>query len=267
MLFAVALTSALLASCADYTVVVDSTKAPDMAAYGERAKALCQVWYPKINALLYGAEHPYFYKEVRIVIEPGGPKRNPDGGFVVAWAVNGIMHLPAAWLAQQPRDFDTVVVHELTHIVTDNYALKLYCGGLRKVPCFFKIRFSHPNRGVDWLQESIPDYVAFAFFTQRLEPRLRRDERGCLKGYGPGVPYLHGLEGAQIPIGEKGYLKSYSVGASFLLWLEQTRNKNILRQFNIELTRLHGSKAVFKRLAGDSLDRSWRAFLAQDGRK
>lgn len=257
------LAGALLAEEPAFRVLVDTGGAPHLAAHAERARVICEEWYPRINAKLYGEGHPYLYRDVRIVIEPGGPKAGKSG-WVVAWAVNGTMHLPADWLQGDPPDFGTVVAHELTHIVTDNYAFKIArCDGFHAIPCFFKIHFYKPNRGVGWTEEAIADYVAFALFTQRLESRLRFNADGLLTGYDKSVPYLHGLQEYKIPLKKKGYQRSYSVGATFLVFLERAKNKDIVRLLNVALTQHRASPELIRKLAGRSVDALWKEFVEQ----
>jgi hypothetical protein len=52
------------------------------------------------------------------------------------------------------------------------------------------------------------------------------------------------------------------VGATFLLWLERTKDKDIVRKLNLELSTLKGSPAMFQRYCGAPLDKLWSEFLA-----
>jgi len=248
-----------------FHVVVDHLQSPEMAEYGARAKALCEEWYPKIDLILFGPNHGLVHREIRIVIESGEPKSVKTRGAVgyeVASSFGGVIRIRSKWLESRPKDFEAVIIHELTHVNQDNYALHLRCDGLRAFPCFFQIRLSHPNRGMDWVGESINDYVAWAVFRKTLQPRLRVDKQGYLSGQDDSVPYLHGLEKAKIRIPEKGYALSYAVGASFLLWLELTKDRDIIRKLNVAMSRLRASPKLFRQCCGAPVDRLWREFLA-----
>lgn len=266
---------AALSACAKLTaasagensfhVVVDSSKALEMAEYGEQAKALCEEWYPKINLILFGPNHGFAHSEIRILLKPGEPKTvkvRGKVGYEVASSSGGVIRISSEWLKTRPKNFEPLVIHELTHVNQDNYALVLRCDGLRALPCFFQIRFSHPNRGMDWVEESINDYIACVVFAKRLPPRLRLDMHGYLSGYDDSVPYLHGLEKAKMRIPEKGYQLSYAVGASFLRWLELTKDRDIIRKLNLAMTRLRASPELFRQCCGAPVDRLWREFLA-----
>jgi hypothetical protein len=245
-----------------FTVTVDSSKAPEAAPHGERAKALCEQWYIRINDALFGPGAPLKHRQIRITIEPGGPKDQ-----FIATSSLGNIRLYAEWCARNPKDFETVVIHELVHVNNDNYALHIArCDGIRKLPCLWKIHIARYNRGMDWVGESINDYVTFTVFRNILEPRLRLDQDGRLYGYDDSIPHFAGLQEHRAVIGSEGYRHSYSVGAAFLLWLERTKHKGLVQELNRELCRLKASPALFKRLCGAPLDKLWSEFVAASRR-
>jgi hypothetical protein len=120
------------------------SEVPDLQPWGRAAAALCQVWYPKIVAILRcdDSVRPlppvvtlYFEKEMR----------------GVAYASRGELHISANWVRSHPHDFG-MVVHELTHLV-------------QRYP---------RNRGAGWLVEGIADYVRLHHFEPEI-PRPRID--------------------------------------------------------------------------------------------
>ncbi len=105
--------------------------------------------------------------------------------------------------------------------------------------------------------------LAYAVFGRKLEPRLRLDKTGRLIGYDESASYLHGLEHAKIPMLKRGYQQSYTVGASFLLWLEQTKDRDIVRKLNVAMSKLQCSPQLLRQYTGASLDQLWGEFTRQ----
>ena len=147
------------------TIAVDTSKAPDVAAWGAKAGELCAVWYPKIHELLKsdGFTPP---KNVRLVFDP---------------AMKGVAHtsgaaitISAAWVRAQPDDWG-MVVHELTHVVQG------YTGG----------EF--------WVTEAIAEYIRDGHF----EPGVRKfeiSEKSSYKeGYRIAGSFLRWLEEQKNP--------------------------------------------------------------------
>jgi hypothetical protein len=198
-------------------------------------------------------------------MEPGHGKavrRKGLDGVESAYTWRGVIHLYPQLLQQNNTDVEALTVHELTHVVQDNYTLWLNCTGIQAVTCFFKKQFGDRDRGMRWASEAINDYVAFRLFRRRLEPVLRLDGDGRLRGYNDGVPLLRDLEKMNLPIGNKGYEISYAVAASFLLWLEETRDPEIIRKLNRAFSEHRCSRKLFQQWCGDTVDRRWLEFLA-----
>ena len=70
-----------------FQVSVDISKTPEATPYVGPVRALCEEWYPKINAVLFGKNYPLPFKEVRIVFEPKiekgtGADRVEAGGLI-----------------------------------------------------------------------------------------------------------------------------------------------------------------------------------------
>ena len=119
---------------------------------------------------------------------------------------------------------------------------------------------------MQWASEAINDYVAFRLFRNKLEPRLRLDGEGRLRGFVDGVPLLRDLEKAKLRFGKNSYEIGYAVASSFLLWLEQTRDREIVRKLNLAFSRHRCTRELFQESCGDTVDRRWLEFLAASRR-
>jgi hypothetical protein len=116
----------------------DTSKAPDLQPWGRAAEAVCQVWYPKVVAILKSDDaSPPPPPDVKIVFE------TMDG---VAYTAGGEIHISADWVRKHPNDFG-MVVHELTHVVQ-----------------------RYPRNRAGWLVEGIADYVRLRHFEPQLPP-------------------------------------------------------------------------------------------------
>jgi len=146
-----------------FTVTVDTTKAPECEAFAAKSKALVEEWYPKINEILFGKDHPLPATEVTLVFEP------MHG---VAHTSNHVIHISAKWVTQNaPNDYG-MVAHELTHVVQD-----------------------YRGKGDVWLTEGIADYIRDRYF----EPGVRHhqidpDKSSYHEGYGTAAAFLIWLE-------------------------------------------------------------------------
>jgi Peptidase of plants and bacteria len=122
----------------------DVSQVPDLQPWGRAAEALCQVWYPKIVAILHSDDSVRpLPSVVRLRFE-----KEMKG---VAYASGSEIHIAASWVQSHPNDFG-MVIHELTHLV------QRYPG----------------NRGAGWLVEGIADYVRLKDF-EPLIPRPHID--------------------------------------------------------------------------------------------
>ncbi len=161
-LAALLFTTAPLFAEAAFRVETDTTAAPECEEFAAKSKALCEEWYPKINEILYGKDHPLPVPVVRL-------KFAPMKG--VAYTTNDGIHIASEWVKKQPNDLG-MVAHELTHMVQD------YRGG-----------------GAGWLTEAIAEYIRDA----KYEPGVRhfRFEEGkstYKSGYNLGGTFLTWLE-------------------------------------------------------------------------
>jgi hypothetical protein len=119
---------------------------PELQPWGHAAEALCEVWYPKIVAILHSDDS---YRPLPSVVKLHFEKEMQG----VAYSSGGEIHISARWVPSHPNDFG-MVIHELTHLV-------------QRYP---------RNRGqqAGWLVEGIADYVRLGYF-EPLVPRPRID--------------------------------------------------------------------------------------------
>ena len=139
------------------TVRVDTSKAPECAAFAEKSKTLVEEWYPRINALLFDPTRPLPYSGITLIFEP------MKG---VANTTNNVIHISADWVTEKaPNDYG-MVIHELTHIVQDYH-----------------------GKGEGWLTEGIADYIRDRHFEKR-EHRIDPVKSSYRQGYGIAAAFL-----------------------------------------------------------------------------
>lgn len=109
-------------------ITVDSSAAPDLAAWGEKAKEICTAWYPEICRLLSTQDFKS-PKSLKFVFRTGQDAPAYTAGHEISIKVE--------WVRAHPDDLG-MMVHELTHVI-------------QAYP-----RNSH-NTG--WLVEGIADYI------------------------------------------------------------------------------------------------------------
>jgi hypothetical protein len=118
---------------------------PDLQPWGRAAAALCDVWYPKIVAILKSDDSVRpLPPVVKLFFE-----KEMDG---VAYSSGAEIHIAANWVRAHPNDFG-MVIHELTHLVQ---------------------RYPRNRVPAGWLVEGIADYVRLGSF-EPLIPRPRID--------------------------------------------------------------------------------------------
>lgn len=157
---------AMFAPAADFTVRVDTSKAPECEAFAAKSKALVEEWYPKINALLFDAARPLPVSEVVLIFEP------MNG---VAHASGNVIRVSAEWVTRKaPNDYG-MIVHELTHVVQD-----------------------YRGKGEGWLTEGIADYIRDGHFEKR-EHRIDPVKSSYRQGYGIAAAFLIWLEKTRRP--------------------------------------------------------------------
>ena len=106
-------------------VEVDFTDAPDVKEWAEKARDLCEKWYPVICEALASKDFTP-PREVRLVFK--------DEKKGIAYTTGARITVVADWVRKHPDDFG-MVIHELTHVVQ-----------------------AYP-KGVGWITEGIADYI------------------------------------------------------------------------------------------------------------
>jgi hypothetical protein len=222
-------TSALGSTEPAFQVRVDVSKVPNAAPYVQPVKALCEEWYPKINAILFGNAYPLPFKEVQVIFEPKlqkgvGSESIEAGGF----ADENTIRVNFPYLAHMSDDYRAMLIHELTH-VNQNYK---------------------ESPGTGWLLEGIADYVRHKYFERDIEPKLRE---------------LDGYPVDQVKLRKQGYRFGYTFASPFLFWLEIRKDKDLLIRLNKALREGSYSPDLFQQYCGAPLDELWREFISQSG--
>jgi len=122
------LLAALLPFCApdDKAVItVDYADVPDVKEWAEKARDLCEKWYPVISEALASKDFAP-PREVKLVFK--------DEKKGIAYTTGAKITVVADWIRKHPDDFG-LVIHELCHVVQ-----------------------SYP-KGVGWITEGIADYI------------------------------------------------------------------------------------------------------------
>lgn len=146
-----------------FKVTIDYSKAPECEAFATKSKALVEEWYPRINELLFGKDHPLPSADISLIFEP------MKG---VAHTGNAVIHISAEWVTKKaPGDYG-MVIHELTHIVQD-----------------------YRGKGEGWLTEGIADYIRDRHFEPGVRHQKIDPDKGSYKqAYGVAAAFLIWLE-------------------------------------------------------------------------
>lgn len=202
--------------------------------YVAPVKALCEEWYPKINAILYGEGAPLPFPTVEVILEPAiWSGTGQDRTVVPAYTNGNTIHVNSAYLVDIPDDYLAMMIHELTHV---NQAYG-------------------DQAGAGWLVEGIADYVRHKYYEKDIEPRLHLDVGGKLEGFELDRNH-HDFE-------HKGYMDGYTVTGAFLYWLEVRKDENIVPALNRALREKHYTDAIFQEHCGSPLEALWQEFVAQ----
>lgn len=122
------------------TITMDTTAAPDLEAWGQKAAEDCVKWYPILCEMLASPDFkPYSKISLRI--------RNMRG--VAATGRDGI-DISATYVRRHTNDFG-MVIHELTHVAQ-----------------------AYPSADPGWMTEGIADYIRISHFEPN-EPRPKID--------------------------------------------------------------------------------------------
>lgn len=146
-----------------FTITVDYSQAPQCQAFAEKSKTLVEEWYPKLNSILFGENHPLPYPAVKLVFKP------MKG---VAGTANNEITISEEWVTKKAPDDYGMVIHELTHVV-QNYK----------------------GKGDWWLTEGIADYTRDRHFEPgKRTHRIDRVKHSYKQGYGVAAAFLIWLE-------------------------------------------------------------------------
>ena len=206
------------------TIKLEFSTVPDARARAEDTRILYQEWYPRINDILFGSGHPLPYDELTVKFA-----QKPDYENVPAYALHGVIHVWYPYTISMPDSYSGMMIHELTHI-----------------------NQHYPNLPDDavWVSEGIADYVRHKYFEKDITPLLNANRNGILTGYSSKQPYFLSLQSGKVNLTQKGYLNSYTVAATFLYWLEQRKNKDIVKNLNIAMSEEHYSVRLFQHFCG-----------------
>lgn len=118
--------------------VADTSQAPELQPWGRAAEALCQVWYPRLVAILKSDDT---FRPLDPVVHITFEDQEAP-----AAAGESEIHLSIKWVKSHPNDFG-LVIHALTHLVQ-----------------------RYPDYDAAWVVEGIADYMRL----QHFEPALPR---------------------------------------------------------------------------------------------
>jgi hypothetical protein len=190
---------------AQSTVTVDYSEVPDVREWAEKARELCEKWYPLIAETLSSKDFTP-PREVRLVFK--------DEKKGIAYTTGAKITVVADWIRKHPDDFG-MVIHELCHVVQ-----------------------SYP-KGVGWITEGIADYVRYF----KYEPK-------------PSPPKISA---------KASYRDGYKTSATFLAWIEKTKDRDIIRKLNERLRGGGFKEEQFKEWTGSDLDTLWKEFIGSQG--
>ena len=148
MSVAVAVLLALLPCQDKVRITVDYSEVPDVKEWAEKARDLCEKWYPILSETLAGKDFTP-PREVKLLFK--------DEKKGIAYTTGAKITVVADWIRKHPDDFG-MVIHELCHVVQ-----------------------SYP-KGVGWITEGIADYVRYF----KYEPQSKAPKIGAKASYKDG---------------------------------------------------------------------------------
>lgn len=146
---------------AHVTITLDTSKAPDLASWAEKARKTALAWYPQICRILAS---PGFVPptEAAITVQP------MDG---VAYTTGTHIFASAQYVRSNPGDIG-MIVHELTHVVQQ-----------------------YPSYNASWLVEGIADYVRFYHYEPKSpRPIVNPDTAHYTDAYRTTAAFLRWIE-------------------------------------------------------------------------
>ncbi len=184
-------------------IAVDVSQVPELKEWAEKAKVLCEEWYPRTSDFL---ATPGFTPpgEFKIIFE-----KDKKG---VADTSGAVIRVAADWVKKNPGDWG-MIVHEMVHVVQ-----------------------SYPGGCPGWVTEGVADYVRyFQYEKKAVSPKERRG---------------------------KSYKESYRTAASFLAWVTEKHDKEIVKKLNAAGRAGKYKDDLFKDAAGKDLDALWKDYLS-----
>ncbi len=149
-------------------VELDTSAVPEMAEWGETAKALLIEWHPRITHLLASKDYEP-PQTVKITL------RKSDRG--IADASRNHIRVSSGWIEKRPEDIG-LVVHELVHVIQ-----------------------GYGSGGHSWLTEGIADYIRWAIYEGKPQSwfHLPNAADGYRQGYQVCGGFLLWLESDRSP--------------------------------------------------------------------
>jgi hypothetical protein len=146
------------------TVTFDTSEAPDLKEWGEKAGKVAADWYPKIDKLL---ESPGFSPPKSVEIRF---RKDYHG---LAMTIASTITIQPDWVRKHPDDIG-MVVHELTHVVQS---------------------YRHRGNTPGWLVEGIADYIRIVKYEPGVRrPRLNPDKAKYTDAYKTTAIFLEWTE-------------------------------------------------------------------------
>jgi hypothetical protein len=203
---------------------VDFHQTPEMKELAQRARQLGKALYPKI-VLLLAEDISKAPRQFDVVFKrnlrsgnTGTTKRTTIELNASCFATN--MANPVHWFAKDPTNFDTVLVHEMAHVVQQYRGM---------APIYWTKAPHH------W-EEGIADYVTYK------------------------LGYTNGAWCPQCSADYPHYTSGYRCTGAFLLFVDETCGSHVVRQLNAALCRGSYSDKFFATATGKSLDELWAEF-------
>jgi hypothetical protein len=144
-------------------ISVEYGDVPDVKDWAEKARDLCEKWYPIISETLAGKDFTP-PREVRLVF------KNEKKG--IAYTSGAKITIVADWIRKHPDDFG-MVIHELCHVV-QSY-----------------------SKGVFWITEGIADYVRYFKYEPKATPPRIGATTSYKDGYKTAATFLAWIEKAK----------------------------------------------------------------------
>lgn len=145
-------------------VELDTSDAPEAAAWAKKAKALLETWHPKMVALL---ETEGFKPSDRVKVVFSKAKKK--GGWI-AYASGTTITISAAYIEKNPRDLG-MVIHEHAHVLQQ-----------------------YPAGSPGWLTEGIADYVRYMHYEPQRRVPVDTKRAKYTDGYGTSAKFLAWVE-------------------------------------------------------------------------